>query len=156
VATVIAARPRRLRRIGAATAAVVLLGPAPALAADRYVGRTSQNRLVGLTTDSSGRAALLAIDWLAPCRGGGAVARGTTFQAPFAHQGRRSFRGGGTYRVVRRDGSVLRVRVRAAGARRSDGRWSGSLRVALTVERGGRVATRCATPRVAWSVARVG
>jgi hypothetical protein len=131
-----------------AAAGLLLL---PTLAgADRWRGKTRQDRLAVVGTGTDGLVNVVRIRYRARCSDRKALTSGVKFLPPFDASSPTEFvdRGEFTFRLP--DGEHARARTRVDGGLRRSGRWTGNFRIRVRVTRNGRFVATCRTGRVGW------
>jgi hypothetical protein len=132
------------------TAALGALVPATAEAA-RYSGKTSQDRTVSVVTGADGLVQRVSIRWRAPCRHGSYRNR-SVFVPPLDSSTADAIADRWVQRQRSRGGFVGRVSMNMSGTHTaSPDRWSGTMRVRITVRRRGRVVDTCRLRNLTWS-----
>jgi hypothetical protein len=120
----------------------------------RFVGETAAHRVATLFTGADGRVARARVWWSAACRDKRFAFTTTHFARPFKLNTRDHAKAGGTYSEPAGAGRTFRVTV-AFEARRTGGRWHGTITGSIKIMRGQQVKTRCTMKRKRWSAGPV-
>ncbi len=134
-----------------------LLPGAPAQAADRYVGKTTQDRRITISVGSDGLVTRVVTLYVAGCRDPDSDYRTkVAWSLPFDERTPERFRESGRVVVGNRDGYATTVTSEIVGARSADGRrWTGTLTAKLVVRKRGHYVDTCRTPTIRFSATRV-